>query len=95
MVLELDRSDPEEKDIVCLSVKELPAVLAQPISLRDQLTLVEPFTLLLSLPIVIVLAVPHVAVVIPADPSKFVPLIARVLVNLLAEPTIALAILPE
>ena len=72
-----------------------PVALGTPISDRDQLTSVEPFTLLLVLPIVIVLAVPHVAVVIPAEPSKFVPLIDRVLVNLLAELTIALAILPE
>jgi hypothetical protein len=57
---------------------------AAPISLKLQLTFALPFTDFPVLPIVIVLAVPQLAVVIFAEPSKEVPLIVLAVRNVVA-----------
>ena len=55
-----------------------------PISARDQETFAEPFTDFPVLPIVIVLAVPQLAVVMFADPLNEVPLIFLAVCNVVA-----------
>ncbi|MGL4855001.1 MAG: hypothetical protein ACRC37_07080, partial [Lentisphaeria bacterium] len=56
-----------------------------PISDKDQLTFALPFTTFVVLPIVIFLEVPQFAVVMLAEPLKFVPFIVLVVVSVAAE----------
>ena len=68
-------------EIAHVPVAPAPFVAGAPISASDQETLAEPLTDLPVTPIVIVLAVPQVAVVILAEPSKNVPLIVLAVYN--------------
>ena len=65
-----------------------PVVLGAPISDKDQLTSPEPFTDLPVEPMVSVRAVPQLAVVMLADPLKFVPLMERVVWRVVAVPAL-------
>ena len=82
--------------VASLTMPDAVSVAAvTPISASDHDTSAEPLTLLPVLPMVIVRAVPQLAVVMFADPSKLVPLIVRAVWRRVAVPAFAVLMLPE